>query len=47
MTKNMLKLNDSKTDIFIAISPYDERKLSMDIQLQIGAMIVLTIWNCT
>ena len=40
MTKNMLKLNDSKTEFFVAISPYNKRKLSLDVQLQIGAEII-------
>ena len=40
MTKNMLKLNDSKTEFFVAISHYSKRKLSLDVQLQIGAEII-------
>ena len=35
MTKNMLKLNDSKTEFFVAISPYNKRKLSLDVQLRL------------
>ena len=37
--KNMLKLNDSKTEFFIAISPYSASCLWMS-QLQIGAEII-------
>ena len=40
MTKNMLKLNDSKTEFFVALSPYNKRKLSLDVQLQIGTEII-------
>ena len=40
MTKNMLKLNESKTEFFVAISHYNKRKLSLDVQLQIGAEII-------
>jgi hypothetical protein len=39
MTNNMLKLNDSKTEFFIAISPFNQRKMP-PVQLQIGSEIV-------
>ena len=36
MTINMLKLNDSKTELFIAISPRNKWKLPDGIKLRIG-----------
>lgn len=40
MTKNMLKLNDSKTEFFIAISSWNKRKLPPGIHLEIGTETV-------
>jgi hypothetical protein len=37
MTNNMLKLNESKTEFFLAISAHNKTKLPADIRLQIGA----------
>jgi hypothetical protein len=41
MTNNMLKLNDTKTEFFIAISPHNRLKMPSNIQLKIGTEYVL------
>ena len=40
MTNNLFKLNDNKTEFFVAISAHNKRNMPSDVHLQIGTEIV-------